>query len=198
MTAPNVYSGPQCPHCEMALDAEHARSGTIQCPHCLRTFEATAFTPPQHAHRAVELAGTGPDESAVCANHARNAAVTSCDRCGLFICALCELKIGNTTYCPSCFERMHTAGSLGGTATRYRNYGALSVVALVGGVFCSFLAIPLGALAFYYARKGMKQRAGDGRGTAGMIVAMILSILEILGGIAFIGFMIWGIVKGAK
>jgi uncharacterized paraquat-inducible protein A len=198
MTSSYAYNGPQCPHCEMPLDAEHARTGIIHCPHCMRTFEATAFTPPQRTHRAVELAGTGPDESAVCANHARNAAVTSCDRCGLFICALCELNIGTAAYCPACFERMRTEGTLTGSPVKYRNYAMQAVVALVAGVFCSFLALPLGALALYYSRKGMKQRIDEGRSTAGMIVAMIFAILEILGGLALVGVVIWAMFEGAS
>src|ERR1700736_5909655 len=89
------YEGPQCPRCGNLLADVSRHTGTIVCPTCSRNFEATAFNPPQRKMRVVEVAQSGPEGANACANHARNTAVTTCQRCGLFICSLCEMNLGS-------------------------------------------------------------------------------------------------------
>lgn len=189
-----VYSGPQCPFCSVALPDEDIRSGRIVCRACRKEFEATAFTPPEkRAARILEVAVTGPQGANACANHARNAAVTSCERCGLFICSLCEMNVGDGSFCPSCFERARTDGSLHGVAGRIRDYSSMARLSAVLGFFMVvFAGIPLGALAVYYASKARKQRREDGDSAAGMTLLMVAGILEIVGSAGFIAFMIIG------
>jgi MFS family permease len=93
---------------------------------------------------------------------------------------------------------MRAEGTLAGSATRYRNYAGMATLSAVAGVFCSFFALPFGALSLYYGRKGIKQRRDEGRTIAGMVIVMIFGVLEILGGIALIGFFIWAMVQAAK
>ena|SRR5687768_3260348 len=122
------YRGPGCPHCRVPLPAEEQRTGAIFCAHCWRPFEATAFAAPQRPVAPVaEVVAAGPEGGNACANHAGNAAVTSCQRCGLFICSLCEMNVGTGPYCPSCFDRMRTQGSLQTGVRRYRDYAGMAV-----------------------------------------------------------------------
>lgn len=188
-----VYTGPQCPHCNGGLTRDWVRTGTIVCPYCSGVFEATVFNPPERRIRIVEVATAGPEGATACANHARNAAVTSCERCGLLICSLCDMNLGEGSLCPSCFERIRTEGSSRAVVTRYRDYTAMARLSVIGGFLFSFflLGIPLGALAVYYAIKGAKQRRAEGSTTFGAVIVMVLGVLEILGGLAFIAFIIW-------
>ncbi len=192
--APAVaYPGPQCPHCNVALPEEDIRSGQVSCRTCGKAFEATAFTPPEKRLRIIEVAVSGPEGANACATHARNAAVTSCERCGLFICALCEMNVGDGSFCPSCFERAQSDGSLHGVAGRIRDYASMArLSAVLGLLMVAILGIPLGVLTVVYAVKAMRQRreVGDPRG--GMIVTMIFGILEILASVGFIALMIFG------
>jgi ribosomal protein L37AE/L43A len=190
-----AVQGPQCPACKAPLDAGSLHSGVMQCPWCRRTFEAAVFQPREMHHALVQVVTETPEGiAAACANHARNAAVTNCQRCGLFICALCELKVGQETYCPTCFDRMRGEGALEGLA-RYRDFATMSISAAVIGLLCFTLGAPIGALSVYWAFKGIRQRRNEGRSSAGVIVAMVFGILEILGGLAFVALMIIGMVN---
>lgn len=193
------YTGPQCPRCEVALTADWVRTGAITCPYCSRNFEATAFTPPQRTQAVTaEVVTVGPEGANACANHTRNAATASCQRCGLFICGLCDMNVGTGSYCPSCFERVRTEGTLQAAARRYRDYAMMARTSAVVGLLFSFifLGLPFGAVAVFYAIKARKQRREEGRSLAGVTLVLILGILEVLAGIAGVGFMIWAIAEG--
>lgn len=157
------------------------RAGLIQCPTCTRAFEGTPFQPREIRHQAVQVVTETPDgAAAACANHSGNAAVTSCQRCGLFICALCEMNTGNGTFCPSCFERVRTETLQSGA--RYRDYASMAISGAVIGLLCSF--IPVGPFVIYWGYKGIQQRRAEGVRPVGPIVAMVLGSLSTLGMIA--------------
>src|SRR5512141_383560 len=100
------YAGPQCPRCRAALPFEELRDGTTLCATCGGEFEARVFHPPQRSARVFQLAQSGPEGATSCANHARNAAVAACDRCGLLICSLCQLDVDSGQLRPPSFQSM--------------------------------------------------------------------------------------------
>jgi uncharacterized paraquat-inducible protein A len=202
MTPVPVYSGPQCPRCSAPLAAEEIRSGTLICPRCNHRFEATAFNPPQRKQPAavVEVMTVGPEGANACANHARNAATASCQRCGLFICALCDMNVGTGPFCPACFERVRTEGTLQAAARRYRDYALIARSSVLAGLLFSFmlLGLPFGALGIYYSIKARKQRRDEGRSLTGVTFLMIFAVLEILAGLAIISFLIYAMFARTK
>lgn len=164
----------------------------MQCFSCGRSFEATPFRAVEQRHDPVHAVTATPDGvAAACANHARNAAVTSCQRCGLFICALCEMNLGDRSHCPSCFDRIRTEGTL---QTRYRDYATMSVSAAVIGLLC--MSLPIGPFVIYWAYKGIRQRRNEGRGIAGMVTVLGFGILETVGFLSMAGLLIFAIVTG--
>jgi uncharacterized Zn finger protein (UPF0148 family) len=176
-----IYTGPQCPHCSAPLDTAAFGAGVIPCPACDRTFEGTPFQPRAVRHQAIQVVTETPDgTAAACANHAGNAAVTNCQRCGLFICALCEMNTGHGTYCPSCYERVRTETLQSGA--RYRDYASMAISGAVIGLLCSF--IPVGPFVIYWGYKGIQQRRTEGVRPVGPIVAMVIGSLSTLAMIA--------------
>jgi uncharacterized paraquat-inducible protein A len=192
-----AYTGPQCPRCGDTLLSDWIHDGVITCPMCSGGFEASVFHPPQRRQVVTtEVTAVGPEGANACANHARNAAVTSCQRCGLFICALCDMNVGTGSFCPSCFERVRTEGTLP-AARRYRDYATVARGSAIAGILFSFmfLGVPFGAVAIYYGIKARKQRKSEGRSTIGVTIVTLLGALEIVGGLIWVGFLIYAIGK---
>jgi ribosomal protein L37AE/L43A len=196
-----AYDGPNCPRCHARLTADWIRTGIVQCPDCNRRFEATAFTPVARRLRVAEVATAGPVEANACANHARNAAVTSCQRCGLLICALCDMNVGTGSYCPSCFDRLRSEGSDPVLATKRRDYRAMARVSTIVGFFpFAILGWLFGTLSLYYLSKARKQLVARGESAwpPGIIVIMLFDIVEIFFGLVMIGVVIAAAVGALK
>lgn len=173
------------------MDSLH--TGRNLCQYCQRAFEGTVFEARERQQDAMHAAAETPDGAATsCANHPRNAATTSCRRCGLFICALCEMNLGDGAYCPSCFDRVRAEGTLRGAARRRMDYAMLARVAALLGLVPCFWGLP-SPLCVWWAAKGIGQRRREGVSTAGMIFVLIVGILQMLSYLAFIGFMIYSV-----
>jgi len=188
-----AYDGPNCPRCHAKLTADWIRTGIVQCPDCRRSFEATAFTPVVRHLRVAEVATAGPTEANACANHARNAAVTSCQRCGLLICALCDMNVGSGSYCPSCFDRLRTEGSDPVLAMKRRDFRGMARVATIVGIFpFAVIGWVFGILSLHYLSKARKQLAARGEPAwpPGIIVIMLFNIMEIFFGLLMTGMII--------
>jgi hypothetical protein len=201
MTVLPAYTGPQCPRCNETLTADWIRDGAITCPYCSGAFEATVFTPPEPKQLVTaQVTEIGPDGANACANHARNAATASCQRCGLFICSLCDMNVGSGSFCPSCFERVRADGTLQTAAKRYRDSATVARSAAIVGLLFSimFLGLPFGAVAVYYGIKARRQRRMEGRSVIGVTIITIVGVLEMLAGIAGMAFMIYAIAKAAS
>lgn len=192
-----AYDGPQCPFCEVTLPEEKLHTGAVTCDSCRNTFEATAFQPPQRPMRLAQtVVGAGPEGANACSTHPGNAAVTSCDRCGLFICSLCEMSVGTGTFCPACFDRVRAEGMLPEVQTSYRDYASMARLAIFGGIIIWFMSPLFAGLAMYYSVKGMKQRREEGRSRWGVAIYGLIAIAQFFGSLLLFGFMFWGIFRG--
>jgi len=176
-----TYVGPACPRCNAQLLLENITIPDDICPRCQGFFSAAVFHPPRRVTRVLQLAQSGPESASSCANHPRNAAVTNCDRCGVFICSLCELDLHGEKFCPSCFDRISQSGIVGGQ-NRFRDWRMLAIVTSLAGVFFSaaMLGIPLGGLTIYYVIRGFRDPERTGDKIAGLLLALLVAI----GGIA--------------
>ena len=199
MTVAGLSLGPQCPRCTAPLQLEYVRSGKNYCNACSNEFEATTFNPPQRPVRTVtEVIASGPEGASACANHPRNAAVTSCQRCGLLIWSLCDMNIGEGSFCPPCFERVRNEGALRTAVTRYRDWVGMSRISVLFGLLCFWLSPVLAPVGVYLAVKGIRQRREEGDSIALPVSLIVLAVLEFFGGLAFIGLMIWSMFEGAS
>ncbi len=195
-----LYTGPQCPRCGVVIAPHALQNGVVTCVICLKPYEATVFTAPERPiERAIEtVVVAGPASANACANHAGNAATTSCARCGLFICSLCDMNVGAGSYCPSCFERVRIEGALPAVATKYRDWASIARLTTILGLVMYFAWPVFGALGFFFAIKGMRLRREQGRSRIGMVIVMLIAIAEVVGGLALYGFFIWALAKGMK
>jgi len=87
-----------CPHCSADIPAD---SGWQSCPYCQKWLQIRVWPIiRQNTNAAAALS-----DQATCFFHPDKAFQACCQRCGRFVCALCDLQLGVEHVCPACFER---------------------------------------------------------------------------------------------
>ena len=176
-----------CPKCSAALApytlGTHLRS---RCPRCGCELHGTVFpafwkSPADLAVRA-QTAGEG---EAVCFFHPENRAALSCERCGRFICTVCDFTLGSRHICPSCLSSGLTGEKLPELIPwRFIWSDAalfVGVVPLLLGIFLWPFIVGSGAAAIFLALFGWKRPGSLPRGKRhwAAIVGMIGGLLQI-------------------
>ena len=184
MRPSTAYAGPACPLCRGDLGFDRLVSGRQSCPSCGEAFEAMKFTPPERRARVAQVAEAGPSGAAACSAHPANAAVTSCSRCGVFMCALCRIDVEGQALCPGCFERMSAEGALASVKVSFRDYTRIAHSLTVAGVLLSPFALAIGLAVVYYGVRSLRQKSamGEPEGRASAVLAVVLGVVETLGG----------------
>ena len=104
----NVSSLP-CTKCGRILPtAAFNRDAAVRCMGCNATIMVEVYP------ALVQSGGEAPtgerlptDEEASCFYHTGKRASIVCDNCGRFLCALCDVRIGQRNLCPSCIGSFH-------------------------------------------------------------------------------------------
>lgn len=182
-----------CPACRAVLgDGFFNQADFAPCPECSTSLQVTVF-PALYRTAAAGSAGERLviDSDASCFYHPQKKAEIPCDQCGRFLCALCDVTLGERHLCPSCVESGQTKGSLQGLTRRRVAYDTvtllLGIVPLVLGMFFLFLFIVTGPAAIIVGIYGWKKpgsllRRSRWRFVVGMIGGLIQ--LLIIGGFA--------------
>jgi hypothetical protein len=101
MPADAIY----CGACSWPLPPEIWRQNeSVQCPGCLGVLRLAIFPAVARTSRNEAVQSIADAREASCFYHAGSRALTPCDECGRFLCALCELEIDGRRLCPACLE----------------------------------------------------------------------------------------------
>jgi hypothetical protein len=87
-----------CPNCAADIPAD---SEWQNCPYCQKWLQIRVWP----IVRQNNNAATALSDQATCFFHPDKAFQSCCQRCGRFVCALCDLQLGVEHVCPACFER---------------------------------------------------------------------------------------------
>jgi hypothetical protein len=128
MSSPAGSGAVLCPSCAgefVALDA-----GSQSCPYCDKQLQIRLWP----VVRQNNNAATALSDQATCFFHPDKAFQACCQRCGRFVCALCDLQLGVEHVCPTCFERgrADSGSEVGKAEWRYRDVLYDSIAATVG------------------------------------------------------------------
>lgn len=119
-----------CPSCSGDMPMPEAITGWHTCPFCAKRLQIRAWP----AVRQNNNASAALSDQATCFFHPEKAFQACCQRCGRFVCALCDLQLGAEHVCPTCFERGR--GESGGVTSqaewRYRDVLYDSVALTLG------------------------------------------------------------------
>jgi hypothetical protein len=120
--------GLPCPLCGFDIGMIENYSGWQSCPHCDKRVFAYAW----RVARQNNHASTAVTDQATCFFHPEKVFQACCQRCGRFMCALCDLQLGAEHVCPTCFERGREDSGAAKAEWRYRDVLYDSIAATVG------------------------------------------------------------------
>jgi hypothetical protein len=110
-----------CPSCGGDVAPGEANAGWQSCPYCEKRLQIRAWPVIRNSANA---AAAMPDQ-ATCFFHPDKAFQACCQRCGRFVCALCDLQLGAEHVCPTCFERGRVDTGLNGGKAEWRHRDVL-------------------------------------------------------------------------
>ena len=176
----------RCPKCGLGAPGEvWTTSETAVCTGCRSRLRVRTFPALQQltTARSGEAALTGEAE---CFFHPEKKAERVCDRCGRFLCALCDLPIGARHLCPACVESgLGTSEAVPELVTRRTNWGrfALALTFVPFVPFFTMLAPASALAAIGCAVYGWRKPPSlvHGRARLSAIAAILIGLAEIAG-----------------
>jgi len=119
-----------CPNCSGDVVPLETQTGWQSCPFCQKRLQIRFWS----TVRQNTSAATAMPDQATCFFHPDKAFQACCQRCGRFVCALCDLQLGAEHVCPTCFERGRVDSGLAGRKAEWRHRDVLydSIAVAVG------------------------------------------------------------------
>jgi hypothetical protein len=119
-----------CPNCNADVATLETNTEWRTCPYCDKRLQARVWPAVRQNHTAA----IAISDQATCFFHPDKAFQACCQRCGRFVCALCDLQLGAEHICPSCFERGRAASGAepGKAEWRYRDVQYDSIALTIG------------------------------------------------------------------
>ena len=189
----------RCTGCQEPLSAEHALdSSERSCPSCEAPLSVYAFP----ALFRPLSAGVDPEpvlaDDASCFQHALHRALVPCDRCGRFLCSLCDLAISGQHLCPGCWAALEAEGSPRLVRERIR-YDGVAVSLAIFPMLIFYITIftapmVLGLVAWKWRAPLSVRPVGRWQ----FVAAAMLALLQIAGWILLAGALAWGALQGGR
>lgn len=199
--AAHAHSVLECPACGAAIPAEAVNIGGFfecgggsklrrGCGRKLRVEAFPALTRPPERPPEEQSALEG---EASCFYHPAKTAAAVCSGCGRFICALCEVDLGEGSLCPSCVASGKRKKNIRALEVSRKNYGKYALAfAIIPAFTIVFSLIGAPISLFICIRYWNAPRSLVRPSRAPMIVAAILSVIELV----VMGLLIAGLSTG--
>jgi len=182
-----------CPRCDAALPETFFNASDLYpCPVCSAQVQVEVF-PALLNPLAVGTAGESIviEGESSCFYHSAKRAVTSCESCGRFLCALCDLDLNGQHLCPSCLKTGKRKGKLKNLENRRLRYDSLAMAMAFTPLIIFYFTIltaptTLYIVIRYWNAPGSIVRKSRWR----MVVAFIAALLEIAAWVVGIYFFV--------
>jgi hypothetical protein len=120
------------------------------------------------------------DSDACCFNHPDKVAGHICDKCGIYLCGLCNIELEGEHFCPKCFKTAKEKAStfIGKTVLYDEIFLSLSLIFILT-CYLGIIASPfmIGASIYFWN----KMRTPYKRGKWRFVVTIIISTLTLVG-----------------
>lgn len=189
-----MKSAPSCIKCSTPLPVEHLNSGELlPCPSCATPFRVEVF-PAFFREAAKGASGEALliDSEASCFYHAQKRAAVVCSTCGRFLCALCDVELDGAHYCPGCLEAGKDQGKIAAIDNTRHLYDTLALQLAILGLVIFYFSPFTAPMAIYFAWKHRRAPSSIIRNPSKWrwILAIILGVLQLLGWLALVGFLL--------
>lgn len=136
---PNAVACPSC-----GGDFEPIETEWLSCPYCQKRLAICVWPV---VRQSINAASAFSDQ-ATCFFHPDKAFQACCQRCGRFVCALCDLQLGAEHVCPTCFERGRADSGVEPSKAewRYRDVLYDSIALTVGWCWILFWPVIVAAI----------------------------------------------------
>ena len=139
-SAPSDESGPRDSAVGFSQNPSSSILGTVSCPSCQGTITPLATQDGSQVcifcHEKLQIrfwgavkqnasAATALTDQSTCFFHPDKAFQACCQRCGRFLCALCDLQLGAQHVCPTCFDRGRADSGAEAASTDWRHRDVL-------------------------------------------------------------------------
>ena len=184
-----------CPKCSEPWPVQPAELAALtECPGCTRVARAIVFPA---LFRTVTTAVVPMNQvlsegEASCFYHPAKRAVVPCHSCGRFLCALCDVKLGERNLCPGCVETGRTKGKLTELEPSRTLWDTSALVlALVPLLLCYPVTLLAAPAAIAVAIIGWRKPTSViPRGRWRLWLALALAVLQIIGWVVLLVMMI--------
>lgn len=193
-----VATGPSipCPKCKKVFTAENwHRDGMPVCQRCSTVYELIDFPALYREVSARDLSGAeaAPEDSS-CFFHPHNRAEHVCEGCGRYLCPVCTVDFGGRKLCPSCIAHGRKKAPEG-ESSRVLWDGIALALAVVPLLLWPTTVVTAPA-ALGAAIVGWKKPSSLVRGKKlRLVLAMIISSLEIIAWLVLLGTFIFGKIR---
>jgi hypothetical protein len=188
----------RCPACYYMMQGPWVEGGETlrECDRCrqflrISVFPALGMAPPMPAQSGARAM----EGDATCFFHPEKRAERPCDRCGRFLCALCDLPVGARHLCPSCLKAGPEDNvALPELVTKRLSWGRLSLLLAVVpitilGVYISWATAPAAIFAALYGWNKPGSLV-HGKRRLSALVGLLLGLAQV-GGFTFLIYTIW-------
>lgn len=172
----------RCTQCSASLPlAVYNAEQPVACPACQSQTRALVFPAFLQRLESVSAETISDDTEGSCFYHPAKKATLTCESCGRFICALCEVEIGGARLCPQCMDSGQRKGKLTSLERSRTLYDRIALVTALLPILTIWFTVFTAPAALYLClrhRKAPRSLVRPGRWK--WWLALIASSLQIL------------------
>ncbi len=179
-----------CSKCKATLPTEVFNVPQFTpCPSCRKLIRVEVYPAlfrPVSLPQAEQVILEG---EAGCFYHPHKKAVTPCDGCGRFLCALCDVELAGQHLCTACLESGKKKGKLKSLETKHVRYDRIALGAATLPMLLCWTSLIGAPIALYIAIRYWKEPCSIlGGSKASFITAIVLASLQIIGWAVFFAY----------
>lgn len=172
-----------CPRCNGALPDYLFQTPQVDgnCPTCGIALGFTLFPALFRSAAKIDPRSLLTEEGeATCFEHADKRAVAVCNKCGRFLCALCEVEVAGKIWCPSCLIPGNTNAPIEALEKRRTLFDSIALALATLPSILIYPAIITAPVVVYLSIRYWKKPSSlIPRGKWRFVVALLIAVVEL-------------------